>query len=298
MAEFFLNPFWDSNAALPGNVVVFNDGQQFVGYLASSSQSVLADVEKKGMYPGDTAGTMLTVKTGAETIVTTVQRIKLVNTLGPGKYFFQGFYTDRFLRSDGDGTVVAASELASLEILPAGEFNSEMGVTPDRSGLGRAEIIVNNKEDRIHEKRRFEIRYTNTTGRAISVYNAFSSMWLKPRGAGFFVSVESDEPVEDVNHLSGRRWGEKWHFTQLPVNAVVGTQFIYGIGLGELKRRSLADRTPPGEYYLRAAYTDFFFSQNPYAAGSELSPQEWYEAYHDRPILVSEPVKVSYPGEL
>lgn len=295
--EEFLNPFWEMTADLPGFVAVFNSQQQFIGFLTNSPVKSSTNGPSIRLQVSDTAGTRLTVSTGDETILGSGDQRRLIQTLGPGKYSVQAIYTDRFLRPDADGTAMAASELATIEVLRPTDSSKEATAVLDNPKLGRAEVIIPKKEFRIEDRMRFEIRYTNTTGRPISVFNAFGRYSNQPRGSGLFVSVNPDEPLEDVNYAGYNSHGgySAWDFMTLPPNAIAGTQNVYIIALGTLKRRTRSSTEFP-QCYLRAAYTDFFFTKSPFGEHSEISPSKWYEKYHDSPVLVSEPVKITYPS--
>lgn len=295
----FRNPFWEKTATLPGNVAVFDNHQRFVGYLVDSSLERSLEQPEVTMLSGNTGGTMLIVQTGKSTSLVAGTKFKLIETLGPGQYSVQAYYTDQFLRKDGVGKVTAVSEVVHFEVLPPSESQVEGFPFLAPSPLGYAEVFLIPKiEFRINKRDRFEMRYTNTTDASIAVFNAFGYQMLKPKGSQLFISADPDEPLENINRPVDVMWADERFFLTLPPNAIAGSQANNQvIGLGELKQRSRSYLRPAGNYYLRAVYGDYFFAKSPFAADSDLSLQEWADKYQDRPVLVSEPLQVSYPGD-
>lgn len=279
-----VNPFWERSETLPGRVAAFDEHKMFIGWLAIGGASEGREVPKVEVHGTITVGSAVNVDTGLDTVVRERNGKRQVSSFGPGKYFLQTIYTSEFLERVGRPRTIAISEPASFTVLPP------TGVIDDteRPPNGRVEVSLSKGLVRIGEGFMVQTRFINTTGKPMVVFNPFSDRLTRPLGVQLLVYDDRDKLLSNYLewHEGSMVLGGLW--LTLPPNAIVGTTI--GCSLNYLHFRKI----PPGEYFLRAAYTESFFSKNPNVDNPNPNAyRDWLRKHdNDKPQLMSAPLPI------
>ena len=292
------NPFWKTEYVPPGKIGVFDEDSDFVGWLVCSTGSRPRAPETTTLVDGITIGRIFRINTATDTKVENVTGRPFVTVLGKGKYYLQAYLTEDFLeqiRRKGRKSAVAVSSPLRVVVTP----RAGNKIVRHTSSMGLATITLPKRQIQAGERLAVQIRFTNNTGSELTVFNPFSS-----RRFGYFLGSEiliSDANDRLLGGLMKSSWGSlpagEDVFVTLPSGAIVGRTLTFGGGPEHMRFKADDGRVriAPGDYYLRAAYTDRFFSDGRFETMQSYGA--WRQAYDDRPVVVSDRVKVRITRE-
>jgi len=299
------NPYWDPDAgSVPVKVAVLDREQNLIGWhYLSSIGSPAGDNVSAEMRSGRFIGRVLRIATGNSTRLGSREGEPMVECLGPGSYFLKAILSSDYFSSLTDWSHSTPREewKGISNLFPVEVVAAEVGVGESEATLPNkyGRIDIESLERRIVVGGSFKVRvtYTNTTGQPTSIFSPFSRRHCAWTGTRVLASKEGSGAFNMLPQVSGIMLMHplRYEFVTIPIDGIVGKPIRIDLNRIALDRRTMRTIVS-GEYELVGAYTDRFFSKNPFLHPTRVDG--WRKRYKDVEVVRSKPIRITIlPGK-